>query len=150
MLNDKLTAGIVKYTKITQWLIPLLMIVPFLGFLVAHDSAFFRSELTGIILEWFLLLLLGGFLISIPFVFIEHPKSGFRCLATAAASFLVFIFISQYPMTREHDGCLCGLRRSWHPWRGHKLKFTIEKEGNPSHQHQIWDPQFEISPYTPW
>ncbi len=126
------------------------MIVPFLGFLVAPDSAFFRSELVAIILKWFLLLLLGGFLISIPFVFIEHPKSGFRCLATVAASFLIVVFISQYPVTQEYDGCACGLRRSWYPWQSHQLKFTIEKSGNPGHEHRIWDPQFVISPYIPW
>ena len=150
MHNDKLTAGVVRYAKVMQWVVPLSMVVPFLVFVVAGENAY---SLYGPIekpLTWFYTLLFGGFVISIPFVFLEHKNSGFRCLVTAVASWLVLITIDQYPTMKSYDGCSCGLERSWYSWRGKKLKFTIEKEGNPNHQHQIWDAQWSFEPYTPW
>lgn len=150
MPNDVLTVGVVRYAKIMQWLIPLSMILPFLVFVAAGESDYSLFGPIEMPLTWFYTLLFGGFAISIPFVFIEHKNSGFRCLAVVVASCLIFVFISQYPTQKNHDGCSCGLRRSWYPWRGQKLKFTIESAGDPNHQHQIWDPQFIISAYTPW
>jgi hypothetical protein len=150
MFNDELTVGVVNYAKIMQWLIPLSMIVPFLAFVAAGDSS---PSLFGPILEpftWFCALLFGAFLNSIPFVFLEHRNSGFRCLITGLASWFILVSISQYPTQKNYDGCSCGLRRSWYPWRGQKLKFTIEKEGDSNHQHRIWAPQYAISAYTPW
>ena len=150
MFNDELTVGVVKYAKIMQWLIPLSMIVPFLAFVAAGENSYHLLRLIGTPLSWFYMLLFGGFLISIPFVFLEHKNSGFRCLATAVALWFIFIIISYYPTEKFYDGCSCGLRRSWYLWRGQKLKLTIKNEGDPNHQHQIWDPQFVVSAYTPW
>jgi hypothetical protein len=147
MPNDALTVGVVKYAKIMQWLIPLSIIVPFLAFIIAGEDSSTRYKLMDKLLTWFYPLLFGGFVISIPFVFIEHKNSGFRCLATAIVTFLVLF---NYPTEKHYDGCSCGLRRSWYHWRGQKLKLTIDKQGDPNHRHRIWDPQYVFSPYTPW
>jgi hypothetical protein len=150
MPNDALTVGAVRYARVMQWLVPLSLLVPFLAFVVGGESSYSLFRPIEKPSTWFYALFLGGFLISIPFVFIEHKNSGFRCLVTAVASSLILVTISQYPTQKNYDGCSCGLRRSWYPWRGQKLKFTIEKEGDPNHQHRIWDSQFAVSAYTPW
>jgi hypothetical protein len=150
MPDDVLTVGVVRYVKIMQWLIPLSMVVPFLAFIVGGESSYSVFRPIEKPLTWFYALLFGGFLISIPFVFLECKNSGFRCLVTVVASWLILVIINQYPTQKNFDGCSCGLRRSWYPWHGQKLKFTIEEEGNPNHQHRIWDAQFNIEPYTPW
>lgn len=150
MPNDELTVGVVRYARIMKWLIPLSIVVPFLAFIAGGESSYSLFRSIAKPLTWFYALLFVGFLISIPFVFLEHKNSGFRCLATVVASWLILVIVSQYPTQKNHDGCSCGLRRSWYPWRGQKLKFTIEDEGDTNHQHQIWDAQFTIEPYIPW
>jgi hypothetical protein len=150
MPDDVHKVGVVKYAKLMQWILPLSLIVPFLAFIVGGESAYSLIQPIEKPLGWIYAVLLGGFLISIPWVFLKHTISGLRCLVTVVASWLILVFVSQYPTEKNYDGCSCGLERSWYPWRGQKLKFTIENEGNPNHQHKIWDPQFIVSPYTPW
>lgn len=150
MPNDALTDGVVRYAKTMRWLIPLSMILPFLVFIAAGESAYSWFWAIEKPLTWFYKLLFGAFVISIPFVFLEHKNSGFRCLATVAVSCLILGLIGQYPVRKYHDGCSCGLRRSWYPWHGRKLKFTIDETGKPGHQHQIWDAGYTFQPYRPW
>ena len=55
---------------------------------------------------------------------------------------------SSLPIIKSHDGCQCGLRRSWHSgmngiFRGKQFSLKIEHPGNPEHKHEIWDATYE-------
>ena len=53
------------------------------------------------------------------------------------------------PVYTMYDGCTCGQSRAWLEFEespnlsGKQLFLRIEKPGEPKHQHQFWDEQYD-------
>ena len=75
-------------------------------------------------------------------------KKAFIALSSAIALALLLAATS-LPVIKCHDGCQCGLRRSWYSgmggiFGGKKMLLKIEQPGDPEHEHEIWDATYEI------
>jgi len=74
-------------------------------------------------------------------------KKALIALSLSIAIFMLLI-ASSLPVIKSHDGCQCGLRRSWYSgmngiFRGKQFSLKIEHPGNPEHKHKIWDATYE-------
>lgn len=114
MFNDELTDRVVVYTRIMRWALPLTILVTFLVFVAAGNSSLALIGYAFHALFWGCVVLSGFFVLSIPFVFIEHWRCGFICLGTVVVSYLLVSGVMTYPMMKIQDGCPCGMSRSWY------------------------------------